>query len=251
MDANSLWNAFAEGDANARDALLAEHLGLVHFVARQLSRKLSSEADFDELLSAGTLGLIGAMESFDLARGLAFSTFAAPRIRGAILDELRRQDHVSRSVRRKARELGAAREELAHSLGRAPADRELAIRLNMDIPKVWRWESEIEGAVMVSLDRSPGDDHDRFSAPAEILFDASPSIDEILDEEERVALLANALSELGEQDRTVLTLSYYEGLKLHEIATVLGVTESRVSQIRTKALARLRGAMAPRLAAVA
>ena len=251
MNANSLWNAFADGDADARDALLTEHLGLVHFVARQLSRSLSSEADFDELLSAGTLGLIGAMESFDAARGLAFSTFAAPRIRGAILDELRRQDHVSRSVRRKARELGAAREELAHTLGRAPADRELAIRLNMDIPKVWRWESEIEGAVLVSLERTPGDDSDRFSAPAETLFDASPSIDEILDQEERVALLAHALTELGEQDRIVLTLSYYEGMKLHEIATVLGVTESRVSQIRTKALARLRSAMAPRLAAVA
>jgi RNA polymerase sigma factor FliA len=251
VDANSLWNAFAEGDADAREALLAEHLGLVHFVARQLSRKLSSEADFDELLSAGTLGLIGAMESFDVARGLAFSTFAAPRIRGAILDELRRQDHVSRSVRRKARELGAAREELSHALGRAPADRELAIRLNMDIPKVWRWESEIEGAVLVSLERSPDDDHDRFHAPVEILFDASPSIDEILDQEERVALLAHALTELSDQERTVLTLSYYEELKLHEIATVLRVTESRVSQIRSKALARLRGAMAPRLAAVA
>jgi RNA polymerase sigma factor for flagellar operon FliA len=251
LDANSLWNSFAEGDGDAREALLAEHLGLVHFVARQLSRKLSSEADFDELLSAGTLGLIGAMESFDLSRGLAFSTFAAPRIRGAILDELRRQDHVSRSVRRKARELGAAREELAHVLGRPPADRELAIRLNMDIPKVWRWESEIEGAVMVSLEGRPGDHDDRFHAPADTLFDASPSIDEILDQEERVALLAHALTELGEQDRTVLTLNYYEGLKLHEIATVLGVTESRVSQIRAKALARLRGAMAPRLAAVA
>jgi RNA polymerase sigma factor for flagellar operon FliA len=121
----------------------------------------------------------------------------------------------------------------------------------MDIPKVWRWESEIEGVVMVSLERSPGDDRDHFSAPAETLFDASPSIDEILDREERVALLAHALGELSEQDRTVLTLSYYEGLKLHEIAAVLGVTESRVSQIRAKALARLRSAMAPRLAAVA
>ena len=83
------------------------------------------------------------------------------------------------------------------------------------------------------------------------MFDVSPSIDEILDHEERVALLAHELAELGEQARTVLTLSYYEGLKLHEIAAVLGVTESRVSQIRTKALARLRGAMAPQLAAVA
>ena len=251
MDASSLWTAYAAGSAEARDELLVEHLGLVHFVARQLSRKLSSDADFDEMLGAGTLGLIGAMESFDVSRGLAFSTFAAPRIRGAILDELRRQDHASRSVRRKARELGAAREELARTLGRPAADRELAIRLNMDIPKVWRWESEIEGAVLVSLDPRPDDDHERSLAPAELLFDESPSIDEIIDREERVALLANALAQLNDQERTVLTLNYYEALKLHEIAAVLGVTESRVSQIRTKALARLRAAMAPRLAAVA
>ena len=251
MDASSLWTAYAAGSADARDELLVEHLGLVHFVARQLSRKLSSDADFDEMLGAGTLGLIAAMESFDLSRGLAFSTYAAPRIRGAILDELRRQDHASRSVRRKARELGAAREELARTLGRPAADRELAIRLNMDIPKVWRWESEIEGAVLVSLDPRPDDDHDRAPAPAAMLFDESPSIDETMEREERVALLANALAQLNDQERTVLTLNYYEALKLHEIAAVLGVTESRVSQIRTKALARLRGAMSPRLAAVA
>ena len=251
MNANSLWTAYAAGDTDARDALLAEHLGLVHFVARQIFRKLSSEADFDELLGAGTLGLIGAMESFDVSRGLAFSTFAAPRIRGSILDELRRQDHVSRSVRRKARELGAAREELARALGRTPADREIAVRLNLDIPRVWRWESEVEGATMVSLERTTTDHHDRSAAPIEVLFDDSPSIEELLDREEEVALLANALAELTEQERTVVTLSYYEELKLHEIALVLGVTESRVSQIRTKALARLRGAMAPRLAAVA
>jgi len=251
VDTKSLWTAYAEGSDDARDALLAEHVGLVHFVARQLSRKLSSDADYDDMLGAGTLGLIGAMESFDVARGLAFSTFAAPRIRGAILDELRRKDHASRSVRRKARELGAAREELARSLGRPPLDRELAIRLNMDIPKVWRWESEIEGAVLVSLDPRPGVEQDRSLAPAETLFDESPSIDEIIEREERVALLANALAQLNDQERTVLTLNYYEALKLHEIAMVLGVTESRVSQIRTKALARLRGAMSPRLAAVA
>ena len=251
MNAKSLWNAYAGGDAAAREALLVEHLGLVHFVARQLARTLTSEIDFDELLSAGTLGLIGAMESFDTARGLAFSTFAAPRIRGAILDELRRQDHVSRSVRRKARELGAAREELARTLGRPAADRELAIHLDMDIPRVWRWESEIEGAVLVSLEPRPGDGADRSPAPADILFDESPSIDDVIEREERVALLAHALGALNEQERTVLTLYFYEELKLQEIATVLGVTESRVSQIRTKALGRLRVAMAPRLLAVA
>src|SRR5665213_2867445 len=104
-----LWTEFARGSQDARDSLLAEHLGLVHHVARQLSRTLAPKADIDEMVSAGTMGLMSALEGFDPSRGLAFSTFAAPRIRGAILDELRRQDHVPRSVRRKARERSAAR----------------------------------------------------------------------------------------------------------------------------------------------
>jgi RNA polymerase sigma factor for flagellar operon FliA len=101
MDSRSNWKAFAKGDLAARDTLLTENLSLVHHVARQLERKLTNELDHDELVSAGTLGLMAAMNSFDPERGLAFSTFAVPRIRGAILDELRRQDHVPRSVRRK------------------------------------------------------------------------------------------------------------------------------------------------------
>ena len=251
MDENAMWTAYAAGDADARDALLREHLGLVHFVARQLFRTLSTEADLDDIVGAGTLGLIGALESFDVTRGLAFSTFAAPRIRGAILDDLRRQDHVSRSVRRKARELAVARADLARTLGRPAVDRELAIHLNLDIPRVWRWESEVEGTVMVSLDRPPGDRDDQAPALADMLFDDGPTIEDVLEREEQVALLAHALAELNGQQQTVLTLSYYEGLKLQEIATVLGVTESRVSQIRTKALAKLRSEMSPRLAAVA
>ena len=101
----------------ARDRLLTEHLGLVHHVARQLSRRLAVEFDFDELVSAGTIGLMNAVDSFDPGRGLAFSTFAAPRIRGAILDELRRQDHVPRSIRRKSRDISAAREALTRKGG--------------------------------------------------------------------------------------------------------------------------------------
>lgn len=245
------WAAHAAGDADARNALLAEHVGLVHFVARQLARKLSSDADFGELLGAGTLGLIGALESYDPARGLAFSTFAAPRIRGAILDELRRFDHVSRSVRRKARELAMAREELSHTLGRRPADRELAARLDLDIPRVWRWEAEIAGAALVPLDRGAVDEDERRGSLSNVLFDDVPGADDLLNREQELVLLRQAIARLNEQERTVLTLCYYEELKLHEIATVIGVTESRVSQIRTKALARLRAAIMPCFAAVA
>ena len=247
LKVNELWTEYSAGSESARDALLTQHLGLVHFVARQVSQSLSSDVDFNELLSAGTLGLIGALESFDRSRGLAFSTFAAPRIRGAILDELRRQDHASRSVRRKARAIGAAREELIRALERMPVDHELAAHLSVDIPRIRRWQSEIEGAMLVSLDGSSADPDGRSAAPGEMLCGDGPGADELLNHEQEVTLLGEALDRLNEQQRIVLTLYYYEELRLNEIAMVLGVTESRVSQIRTKALAKLRAELAPRL----
>ena len=247
MDVSQLWTAYAAGDADARERLLDAHLGLVHFVARRILRNLSSEADYDELLSAGTLGLVAALESFDASRGHAFSTFAAPRIRGAILDELRRQDHVPRSVRRKTRDIGGVQERLMRSLGRVPDDKEIARELDVDLPTLWRWQSEIEGAVLVPLDASPTTSGDtRAPAPAAALFDENaPTAEDRLIHEQEVDALKDALRCLNEQERTVISLYYYEELNLREIATVLAVTESRISQIRTKALAKLRTAVAP------
>ena len=247
MDASELWIAYAEGDQDAREQLLSAHLGLVHFVARRILRNLSSEADLDELLSAGTLGLVSALESFDATRGHAFSTFAAPRIRGAILDELRRQDHVPRSIRRKTRDIGGVQERLMRSLGRVPDDKEVARELDVDLPTLWRWQSEIEGAVLVPLDASPTTSGDtRAPTPAAALFDESaPTAEDRLIHEQEVDALKDALRCLNEQERTVISLYYYEELNLREIATVLEVTESRISQIRTKALAKLRTAVAP------
>src|ERR1700682_5577779 len=129
MNTKALWARFTAGDEGARNELLTEHLSLVHHVARQLSRTLAAEADFDELVSAGTMGLMSAVDAFDVSRGLAFSTFAVPRIRGAILDELRRQDHVPRSVRKKTRDLSSARETLTRIFGRQPTDAETAEHL--------------------------------------------------------------------------------------------------------------------------
>jgi len=232
----------------ARDALLTEHLGLVHHVSRQMSRTLSVKADFDELVSAGTMGLMAALEAFDHARGLAFSTFAAPRIRGSILDELRRQDHVPRSVRRKAREIHAARETLMRVLGRAPEDPEVAENLGVDLATLWRWQGDIESAHQVPLDRTPGErDRDAAPAPGDVLAheEAHGGVEEQLNREQEVAILRDAIQRLKEQERVVLSLYYFEELKLHEIATVLSLTESRVSQIRSKALGKLRGELAP------
>lgn len=247
MDASELWIAYAAGNAEAREQLLDAHLGLVHFVARRVLRNLSSEADFDELLSAGTLGLVSALESFDATRGHAFSTFAAPRIRGAILDELRRQDHVPRSVRRKTRDIGGVQEKLMRSLGRVPDDKEIAAELNVDLPTLWRWQGEIESAVLVPLDGAPSTRDDRHGAPpAASLFDESaPTAEDRLIREQDVETLKEALRCLNEQEGVVISLYYYEELNLREIATVLEVTESRISQIRTKALGKLRAALAP------
>lgn len=241
MDSRATWHAFATGDLAARDALLTENLSLVHHVARQLERKLTNELDHDELVSAGTLGLMSAMSAFDPDRGLAFSTFAVPRIRGAILDELRRQDHVPRSVRRKTRDIQAARNQLASKLCRIPEDKEVAEVLGVDVQTLWRWESDVEGAIRVPLDRPTNDRGDQHSLPMDMLHtDPEQGVDAQLGREQEVAMLREAIMKLKEQERTVLALYYFEELKLHEIAEILGLTESRVSQIRSKALARLR-----------
>ena len=245
METRTLWASFASGDLAARDALLSENLNLVHHVARQLSRSLAAEADFDELASAGTMGLMTAMESFDASRGLAFSTFAVPRIRGSILDELRRQDHVPRSIRRKSREISHAREVLMRQFGRRPEDVEIAGQLQIDVQTLWRWQADIEGAVHIPLDRTASDRDSTMPSPAEFLSNDDEAADERMSKEQEIVELRAAIGTLKDQERTVLSLYYFEELKLREIAHILGLTESRVSQIRSKALLRLRAKLSP------
>jgi RNA polymerase sigma factor FliA len=243
----TLWQSYRSGDAVARERLLTDHLGLVHHVARQMSRTLAVKADFDELISAGTMGLMTALDGFDPSRGLAFSTFAAPRIRGAILDELRKQDHVPRSVRRKTREIAASRETLGRIMGRAATDDEIAEHLGVDRDTLWKWQADVEGANQVPLERGPSERESPTPSPADYLSDEDEDngIEERITHQQEVALLRDAIMGLKEQERIVLSLYYFEELKLHEIADILKLTESRVSQIRSKALSRLRVTMAP------
>lgn len=238
----TLWADFSEtGSPSARDKLLNEHLGLVHHVARKLSKTLAADIDFDELVSCGVIGLMNALDSFDASRGLAFSTFAAPRIRGAILDELRRQDHVPRSIRKKSRDINSAREEILSRTGEQPSDQELAEHMDIDLDTLWRWKADVEGIFHLPLDVSASPSDKAAPTPGELLSgEEDDSIEEELNFEEEVEVLRDAIMELKEQERVVLSLYYFEELKLHEIATILELTESRISQIRSKAISKLK-----------
>ncbi len=245
MENTTSWTACAAGNLSARDTLLQEHLSLVHFVAKQLSRSLSADACPDEMVNIGTLGLMSALKTFDASRGLAFSTYAVPRIRGAILDELRRQDHVPRSIRRKMRDIAQAREALMRTLGRSPRDAEVASRIGVDVETLWRWQADVERTVQVSISSNEGDVADSGPSPIAYLAATDEAPDARLERDEEVATLRAAIMELKEQARTVLSLYYFEEMNAREIAGVLGISESRVSQIRSKGLADLRQLMRP------
>jgi RNA polymerase sigma factor for flagellar operon FliA len=230
-------------------SLTQQHVGLVHHVARQLARRLHDKVDLDELVSAGSIGLMQAAASYEAARGLTFSTYAVPRIRGSMLDELRRNDHMSRGARRKQRALASARDELTHRLGRQPRASEIATELNLSLETFREWEMDVEGTGELSLDVAPrGLREDGLqSAAGAVADDRAPSIDERLGQEERVALLGIAIRCLRQQERTVLALYFYEELTLQEIAQVLGLSASRISQIRGEALTKVKSHLISRL----
>jgi RNA polymerase sigma factor for flagellar operon FliA len=215
-------------------------VGLVHHVARQLARRLSTAADLEEMVSAGMVGLIQAADTFDTSRGLSFSTFAVPRIRGAILDELRRQDALPRNVRRRTRNLGRAREVLASTLRRQPTHDELAYVMRVPADTVRRWELEAEGAAVCSFDQPLRAEEAGTTLADTMTEDDVRTVEDLLTHEAEVARLKEALGGLKEQERTVLALNFFEELKLHEIAEVLQLSVCRISQIRTAALAKLR-----------
>jgi RNA polymerase sigma factor for flagellar operon FliA len=241
---DSLWRAFkAEGDPAARQELVERYTGLVKYVAGRMAVGLPQHLEFFDLVSAGMVGLIQAIDHFDQARGVKFETYSIPRIRGAILDELRAQDWFPRSLRRKARRLEEAYAQLETKLGRSVTDEEVARALGVSLSELDRLAGEIAVATIVSLDSEvqtqPGTTGGRVIDTLVDTRHGQP--EEQLAESELREIVAEALSEIPDKDRLVLTLYYYEELTLREIGEVLDVTESRVCQIHAKAVVKLRG----------
>ncbi len=246
IEHGDLWHRYAAGDDDARGALLDRHVGLVYYIARQLAAGLADGVTSEDLVGAGTLGLINALEHFEPARGLRFSTYAATRIRGAILDDLRSRDRVPRSVRRKARELNGARTALGAALGRTPTTVETAEQLGIDVATLWDWEAVLEGAQIVSLDEPQGTGSDDDTAIIDRLAPASDDdIEERLTREAEVALLREGIAHLPSRARTVLTLLYFENLTQAEVARTMGMSESGVSHVRARSIDSLRRRLAP------
>ena len=237
LDIEHVWAQwFERRDRGSRDRIIVHYSPLVKFVAGRVGAGLPSSVDSADLVSAGVFGLMDAVDRFDPERGVKFETFAVPRIRGAIFDGLRALDWVPRSVRSKAREVETAFTELEGRLGRAPTDEEIAAHLHLSGPEFQKWLSSIASTTVGPLDRAlvAGAEPRSLSGA----LPESPSA--VVEEGEVKRLVKVEVRKLPDREKTVLSLYYDEGLTLAEIGSILGVTESRVSQIHTKAVIHLR-----------
>lgn len=233
------WTQYrSTGDVDVRNRLVERHLALVHHFAGRMKPRTGGMVERDDLVSAGVLGLMNAVSCYDPGRGFRFSTFAAQRIRGAMLDEMRQRDVAPRSVRRKERELDAARAKLSVELERTPRHGELAAVLDVDPQTLWRWKWDMDRSRRVSLDEVQRDGED--TVAGEAVDWSGESVEDGMARAQEIARLKRELSSLPERDQLILRLYDLESYKLREIAKKLGVTESRVSQLRTRALNRLR-----------
>jgi RNA polymerase sigma factor for flagellar operon FliA len=227
-------------NAAARDHLIVHYSPLVKFVAGRVGAGLPSSVDPGDLVSSGVFGLIDAIERFDPERGVKFETFAVPRIRGAVYDGLRKLDWVPRSIRSRARSVEKAISELEHKLGRGPNDEELAAHLDISGDELTRWLAAIASTTVGPLDRAIA----AGAEPAALDGPGSGSPAAVVEDTELGEIMRAEIRKLPDREKLVLSLYYDEGLTLAEIGEVLGVTESRVSQIHTKSVLHLRSRLA-------
>jgi RNA polymerase sigma factor FliA len=225
----------------SKEDLLSRFAPLVRHVVERVAATLPRNVDHEDLYSAGVLGLLDAHAKFDRRKGVKFETYAVWRIKGAVLDQLRALDWVSRSMRRKARALDGVTRALDQKLGRAASEDELARELKMTRGDFYRLLDHVRGAVLVSLDEARSSDDQESATLGDHLADPQAvDVDARLEEEQTRLVLLRTLDLLPEQERLVVALYYYEHLTLKEIGRTLGVSESRVSQVHTRAMSRLR-----------
>lgn len=251
LEIEELWRQYKDnGSQQAKDKLLAEYAPLVKYTAQRISYNLPKSVDLGDLIGSGVFGLIKAVETFDLSLGYKFETFASHKIRGAILDELRSLDWVPRSIRQKSKNIQNAYSHLEQKLGRIPYDDEVAAEVGVSVSDFETMLGEVAPSTIISLeDRLPERGGDSKSLTLIDTIEDPTGMNPLkqLGYQEVKRILKETISELPEKEKLVVALYHYEELTLKEIGQVLSITESRVSQIHSKAMLKLKGRVLTRV----
>jgi len=242
MDAQNLhklWKTYSQTkDKKIKETLIIEYANVVKYVAGRLSMYLGNNVEFDDLVGYGVFGLIDAIDKFDLEKGIKFETYASLRIRGAILDNIRKMDWVPRSVRKKQKAIEKAYQKLESQLSQNVGPEDMAIELGISIEEYHKWKNQTKALTLTSLEdyveRGGESQMEQIGKSRFILPEAS------VEKEELKETLIQAIKSLSEKETKVITLYYYEELTLKEISYIMEVSESRVSQLHTKALGKMR-----------
>ncbi|MCL2184270.1 MAG: RNA polymerase sigma factor WhiG [Treponema sp.] len=238
-----LWQQYRKTrDPAIREAFIKQYNPLVKYVAGKVAIGMPNNVEFDDLVGYGVFGLLDAIDKYDPDKNVKFKTYAVTRIRGAIFDELRQIDFVPRSVRQKTREIESTISNLEAQLGRTATDQEIANAMGMDESEYMKTMQKISGTSIISLNDLwySGDDNDKVSIGDSIESPSSMNPDVVVVNEEIRRVIIEAINDLPDKEKKILVLYYYEDLTLKEIGRVLQVTESRVSQLHTKAILHLR-----------
>ncbi|MCR5724574.1 MAG: RNA polymerase sigma factor WhiG [Treponema sp.] len=243
QEEENLWREFKKTRSSAlRDKFIRQYMPLVKYVAGKVSVGLPASIEFDDLVGFGQFGLLDAINKYDPDKNVKFKTYAVTRIRGAIFDEMRQLDWVPRSVRQKSREIEDVIVELESRLGRPATDAEIAKEMNMSEDEFQQTVMKVSGTSVLSLNDVwySGDDNDHMSIGDSIESPSSMNPDVHVEREEVRKVIIQAINELPEKEKMVIVLYYHEDLTFKEIGQVLDVSESRISQLHTKANLRLR-----------
>ena len=225
-----------------RDALILEHMAQIKYIAQRISTKLPAHVELNDLVGTGVLGLLDAIEKFDPNRGVKFKTYAELRIKGAILDSLRNLDWAPRSLRKKSKDLERVCHDLEQRLGRPATDKEICDEMAVSLEEFYELVDQLKGLNLGSFQELAGHDDEKNGDPLVTYIPDAPQLDPffMFQKSEVKGILSSAIDLLPKKERLVISLYYFDELTMKEIGKVLGVNESRVSQLHTKAMLRLR-----------
>lgn len=234
-----LWEKYSKTkDSTIKEQLIIEYAQLVKFVAGRLSMYLGSNVEFEDLCGYGVFGLIDAIDKFDYEKGVKFETYASLRIRGSILDNIRKMDWIPRSIRKKQKVMDGAIRKLEIEYGRTATDEEISKELEISTDEYYKWMNQTKALALTSLEEYVEQGGETRVEPVSNAHYSQP--EEMAEREALKNLLSNAIEGLSEKEKKVIVLYYYEELTLKEISAIMSVSESRISQLHTKSLSKMK-----------